>query len=124
MTCAVADYSFAVLLAVLVTASGVATWWHSSLVKLLELRHPSVHAVLGSPAFPQESESDRHAVGLLRFIFSGDYKLIHDEHVKRHVKVLLACSLLSFLAIAGCAGVAFMISTPEALLKLQCWGAQ
>jgi len=92
-------------------------------VKLLELRHPVVHAVLGSPSLPRDAESDQHAVGLLRFIFSGDFKQLHDEHVNRHVKVLVACSLLSFLAIAGCAGVAFMSSTPEALVKLQCWGA-
>jgi hypothetical protein len=124
MPCAVADYSFAVLLVVFVAASGVATWWHGSLVKLLQLRHPNVHAILGSPSLPRDAESDQHAIAILRFIFSGDFKRLHDEQVNRHIKVLVACSLLSILSVAGFAGLAFMSSTPEALVKLQCWGSR
>jgi len=121
MSCAVPDYVYAATLAVFAVTAGIATWWHSSLTKVLELRHPAIYVLLGKPSPPRTAESDKHAIAMLRFVLAGEYKVLNDEVVAKHARVLQACMAIGVVAAIVVAIIAGTTSTPAAVLTMHCW---
>jgi hypothetical protein len=121
MSCAAVDYLYAATLAVFAVTAGMAAWWHSSFAKVLELRHPAIHVLLGKPSPLRTAESDKHAMAMLRFILAGEYKSLNDEVVAKHARVLQACTAIGAVAAIAVAIIASTTSTPAALLAMHCW---
>jgi hypothetical protein len=121
VSCAAIDYLYAATVTVFAVTASVATWWHSSLAKVLQLRHPSMYALLGQPALPRTAESDKHALAMLRFVMAGEYKLLNDDVVVTHVRVLQVCTAINAVSIIAVAAIAFAASSPESILGMRCW---
>jgi len=123
MTCTVADYVFLTLLATLVAAAALATWWQSSLLKLLELRHRAAYDLLGRPSPIDLAQSDVHAVAVLRFLLAGEYKHLRDRQIDQHARVLRACCALGSIALVGALAEALLAPSPLSMLTFECWRA-
>jgi hypothetical protein len=120
MACSSVDQALLIVLLGLVVVSLVATWWHSSLVKLLAIRHPVAHSILGQPELPQKVGSDLHAIALVRFLVLGEYKQLNDPSVETHARVLQACLVASVLCLAGLIALLLTSKSPSSTVTLQC----
>ena len=118
MTCSQVDYVFALTVAAFVTVSLIAAWWFSSLIKVLELRHPSTFNLLGRPN-PNE-ESDARAYAVLSFLIRREYLTLKDDFVNKHVHVLRLCVTLDTLLFVALVGCLVLAPSSEALLRLTC----
>ena len=119
MDCAQTDYFFVTLLGLFVLGALVATWYTSSLVKLLELRHPAAFASLGRPSVTKESTSQDTA--LLWFLWSGKYKKLADAKVNACALVLRLLAIAGTINLLGMVAIIFTSSSPEATATLQCF---
>lgn len=121
MHCSATDFTFLGCVAALVLTGLFSTWKYSSLVKVLELRHPATHASLGKPNPVRDGESDRHALAIWAFVLSNHHKMLADKEVTQEVKALRAHAVMSTALFLGMAFSLLLAQSPEATITLACW---
>ena len=119
--CTSLDLGFAVAAALFVASALLGSWWNASLVALLRIHHPAVHALLGAPDPVRHAESSAHAVALLRFVASSDHARLADAEVSRHVAVLRGCMLIGALALTSALACLLAAPDPTATATFSCW---
>ena len=124
MHCTPVEYAYAATVGIFVAIAAVATWWHSSLIKMLEFRNASTFALLGEPHPLRTAESSRHAIGMLQFVLLGEHKVLNDEIVNTHVRVLQRCFVLSAITVVVLVAGVVVSASPESLLAFRCWRGQ
>jgi hypothetical protein len=121
MSCTSTEVLFAVTSVAFVIVGSVATWWNSSLIKLLELRHPTTYELLGRPSPLRTAESDKQAIGMLQFIWAGEYKTLNDNLISKHAYVLRYCLIVGVPVMLVLAGCMMMVDSPRTLISFSCW---
>jgi len=124
MHCTTVEYVYAATVAVFVLVAVFGSWWHSSLIKILELRHASTYALLGKPHPLRTAASSRHAIGIVQFVLQGEHKMLNDENVNEHVRVLRCCLALGATTLVALVASVFLAASPDSLLSFGCWRNQ
>jgi hypothetical protein len=121
VACTINDYMFETALLSLAIACLISTWWHSSLIKILEMRHMNTYQILGAPSL-QTTESDRHSIATTLFLISPQHKTLNDKQVTKHVWTLRCCIAIDVGAIGLlCYALTSSDSTVLKLLTFSCW---
>jgi len=121
MHCSATDFAFLGCVTALVLTGLFSTWKYSSLVKVLELRHPATYASLGKPNPVRTAESDGHALAALGFVLSNHHEMLADKEVTQKVKALRTHAAISTALFLVMAFSLLLAQSPEATVTLACW---
>lgn len=120
MDCSGPEYVFAAALAGLVIVTIIGTWYHSSLCKILELRHPAIWQFLGN-SHAGNNESDPHNWAMLMFLKSDTPRVLKDAQLSHSVLVLRACGVASTVLLLILLGCLLLAPQPDEMMRFGCW---